>query len=94
MYSHRGTCSTTTPLTLLPIASTQYIRGYLAVTISIYINIVYKQVTNMAKDIQAMDYWLNKFKNSLSKIKNKLAFLKRSIITFIYNAKLPNIKYK
>ena len=31
--------------------STRSIRVYLAITISIYINIVCKQVTNIAKDI-------------------------------------------
>ena len=41
-----------------------------------------------------MDYQLNKFKDFLNKIKDKLMFLKYSIIIFIYNAKLPDIKYK
>jgi len=39
-----------------------------------------------------MDRWLNKFKDSLSKIKDKLAFLRRGIIILIYNARLPDIK--
>ena len=63
MRGRRGTRSTATPLTLLPIASipgatitaasasTESVRVYLVIAISVYINIVYKQVTNMAKDI-------------------------------------------
>jgi hypothetical protein len=64
MHGYRGTRSTTAPLTLSPITSTLgatitatasasagSIRVYLAITISIYINIVYKQVTNIAKDV-------------------------------------------
>jgi len=68
------------------------IRVYLAIAISTRINIVYKRVTNIAKDIQAIDRQLNKFGDSLSKIKDKLAFLRRSITTLIYNAGLPDIK--
>ena len=64
MYGRRGISSTAVPLTLLPIASTLdaavtatasagagSIRVYLAITISMRINIVYKRVTNIAKDI-------------------------------------------
>ena len=63
-HSRRGTRSTTTPLTLLLIASTlgaaitaaaftsiRPIRVYLVITISIYINIVRERVTNIVKDI-------------------------------------------
>ena len=55
---------------------------------------VYKQVINIVKDIQAIDCQLNEFKNSLSKIKDKLAFLKYSIIALIHNAELLDIEYK
>jgi len=61
---YRGTYSTATPLTLLLITSTlgatiaatasasmESIRVYLAIAVSIYIDIVYKRVTNMVKDI-------------------------------------------
>ena len=41
-----------------------------------------------------MDRQLNKFKNSLSKIKDKLAFLRRGVIIFIHNTELLDIKYK
>jgi hypothetical protein len=64
MHGHRGTRSTAAPLTLSPIASTPgaaiaataststgSVRVYLAIAISIRINIVYKQVTDIAKDI-------------------------------------------
>jgi len=60
----RGTRSTAAPLTLLLIASTlgaaiattasasmESIRVYLAIAISARIDIVYKRVTNMAKDV-------------------------------------------
>ena len=106
IYGRRGTRSTTAPLTLLLIAGTLgtavtaaasasagSIRVYLAIAISTYINIVYKQVTNIAKDARAIDRRLNKFKDSLSKIKDKLTFLRRSVFALIYNTRLPDIKY-
>ena len=58
-----GIYFTVIPLTLLPITATpggaaaaattsiKYIRVYSAITISVYVNIVYKRVTNIAKDI-------------------------------------------
>ena len=46
----------------------------------------------MAKDVQAMDRQLNKFKDSLSEIKDKFAFLRHNIITLIYNTGLLDIK--
>ena len=104
MRGRRGTRSAAAP-TLLPITSTpgaavtaaasagiESIGVYLAIAISARINIVYKQVTNIVKDIQAIDRRLNKFRDSLNKIKNKLAFLRRSIIALIRNAGLLNIK--
>jgi len=64
MHSYRGTRSAATPLTLLPIASTlgaaiaattststESVRVYLAIAVSARINIVYKQVTNIVKDV-------------------------------------------
>ena len=41
-----------------------------------------------------MDCQLNKFKDFLSKIKDKLAFLRYSIIVLIHSTKLLDIKYK
>ena len=46
------------------------------------------------KDIQAMNCQLNRLKDSLNKINNKLAFIRRSITIFIYNARLPDIEFK
>ena len=66
---------------------------YLAIAVSTRINIVYKRVTNIAKDVRAIDCRFNKFKDSLSKIKDELAFLRYSVIILIYNAGLPDIKY-
>ena len=51
-------------------------------------------MTNIAKDVRAMDRQFNKFKDSLSEIKDELAFLRRSIIALIRNARLPDIKYR
>jgi hypothetical protein len=64
MYGRRGTRSTAASLTLSLIASTPgtavaatafastgSVRVYLVITVSIRINIVYKRVTNIAKDI-------------------------------------------
>ena len=72
----------------------EYIKVYLEIAVSVYIDIVYKQVTNIAKDVQAIDRQLNKFKESLSEIKDELAFLRRGVITLIRNAGLLNIKYE
>ena len=63
MRNCRGIYFTITPSTLSPItstlgggnsgtaASTEYIRVYLSITIFTHINIVYKRVTNIAKNI-------------------------------------------
>ena len=62
MCNCRGIYFVITPLTLLPITATlggttaatisiKYIRVYLAITISVYINIVYKKITDIVKDI-------------------------------------------
>ena len=64
MRGRRGTRSAAAPLTLLPItstlgaavtatasASTGSIGVYLAIAVFAYIDIVYKRVTNMAKDV-------------------------------------------
>jgi hypothetical protein len=67
---------------------------YLVITISAYINIVYKRVAKVVKDIRAIDYQLSKLKGSLSKIKDKLAFIRRSITILIHNARLLDIELK
>ena len=75
-------------------ASIEYIRVYLVITIFICVNIVYKQVIKIVKDIWAIDCWLNKLKDSLSKIKDKLIFIRCSITALIYNTKLLDIEFK
>jgi archaellum component FlaC len=67
---------------------------YSAIAVSMRIDIVYKRVTDIAKDVRAIDRWFNNFKDSLSKIKDELAFLRRSIIALIHNARLPDIEYR
>ena len=62
--------------------------------VSMYVNIVYKRVTKIAKDIWAMDRRLSGLKDSLSKIKDELAFIRRSITILIYNARLLDIEFK
>jgi len=48
----------------------------------------------MVKDVRAMDRWFNKFEDSLSKIKDELAFLRRGVIALIRNARLLDIEYE
>ena len=64
MYSYKGICSAT-PFTLLLISSTpstvfsttatpasiENIRVYLVITVFIHVNIAYKQITKIVKDI-------------------------------------------
>ena len=70
MRSYKGTRSIATPPTLLLIpstsntassttitpTSTENIRVYLVITVSIRVNIVYKWVAKVVKDIWAIDY--------------------------------------
>jgi hypothetical protein len=51
-------------------------------------------VAKVVKDIRAIDYRLSKLKGPLSKIEDKLAFIRRSITTLIYNARLLDIELK
>ena len=51
-------------------------------------------MTNIAKDIQAIDHQFNKFKDSLNKIKDELTFLRYNIIALIYNTRLLDIEYR
>ena len=67
---------------------------YLAIAVSTRVNIVRKRVAKVVKDIRAIDYWLSKLKGSLSKIKDKLTFLRRSVIILIRNTRLLDIKYR
>ena len=74
--------------------SIENIRVYLAIAISIYVNIVYKRVAKVVKDIWAIDNRLSKLKGSVSKIKDKLTFIRHNITTLIYNARLLDIELK
>ena len=69
MRSYKGTRSITAPPTLLLIPSTpstasgtvapasiENIRVYLAIAVSARVNIVYKRVAKVVKDIWAIDY--------------------------------------
>ena len=110
MRSCEGTYSIATPFTLLLIpstpgvgfsttttttpTSTKNLRVYLIIAISTRVNIVYKWVAKVVKDIRAIDYRLSRLKDFLSKIKDKLAFIRRSITILIYNARLPDIELK
>ena len=67
---------------------------YLAISISARVNIVYKWITKIAKDVRAIDRRLSKLKDSLSEIKDKLAFIRYSITILIRNARLPDIEFK
>ena len=107
VYSYRGICfSALFTLLLIPntpgaVFSTtttptgiKNVRVYLAIAIFMRVNIAYKQITKIAKDIQAIDYQLSKLKDSLSEIKDKLTFIWCGITLLIYNTKLLNIKFK
>jgi hypothetical protein len=107
MRSRKGTRFITAPPTLLLIpstpsatsstitpASTENIRAYLAITISVRVNIVRKRVAKVVKDVRAIDYRLSKLRGSLGKIKDKLTFIRRSITTLIRNTRLPDIELK
>jgi DNA anti-recombination protein RmuC len=67
---------------------------YLAIAVSARVNIVYKRVAKIVKDVRAIDNRLSKLKGSLSKIKDKLAFIRRGITTLIYNTRLLDIELK
>ena len=87
MRSRRGTRSTAASSITTTPASTENVKVYLVIAVSIRIDIVYKWVTEIVKDVWATDCWLNKFKNSLSEIKDGLAFIRRGITTLTYNAR-------
>ena len=107
IYSCRNTCFAIS-LTLLLIPSTpgtasgttttptsmENVRVYSAITISTRVNIAYKQVTKIIKDIQAVDYQLSKLKDSLNEIKDKLVFIRYSITALICNTRLLNMEFK
>jgi hypothetical protein len=67
---------------------------YLVIAVSARVNIVCKWVAKVVKDVRAIDNRLSKLKGSLSEIKDKLAFIRRSITILIYNARLLDIELK
>jgi len=108
MRSRRGTRSAAAFPTLLLIPSTpgttsgttaaptgtENVGVYSAIAISTRVNIVREQVTKIVKDVWAIDYRFSELKDSLSKIKDKLAFIKRGIIALICNTRLLDIEFK
>ncbi len=97
-----GTRSAVAPPTLSPIAGTpggaaaaagtEYIGVYSAIAVSARVDIVRERVTDIAKDVRAMDRRLNEFEDSLSEIKDELAFLRRGVIALVRNAGLLDIE--
>ena len=67
---------------------------YLAIAVSARVNIVYKRVAKVVKDIRAIDHRLSKLRGSLGKIKDKLAFIRCGITILIRNARLLDIELK
>ena len=108
IYSHKGTHFAIAPLiflliystpgaapsTLITPTSTENIKIYSAITVSARVNIIYKQVTKITKDVQVIDCWLSRLKNSLSEVKDKLTFIRRGITILVYNARLLDIEFE
>jgi len=108
MRSRRGTRSAAAPPTLLLIpgtpgatsgttaapAGTENVGVYSAIAVSARVDIVRKQVTEMAKDVRAIDRRLSELEDSLSEIKDELAFMRRGITALVRNAGLLDIEFK
>ena len=107
MCSCRGTCfAALFTLSLIPgtpgaafsttatPASIENVGVYLVITISARVNIAYKQVTEIIKNVQAVYYWLSELKDSLSKIKDELIFIRCGITVLIYNTRLLDMEFK
>jgi len=75
-------------------AGTENVGVYLAIAVSARVNIVREQVTKIAKDVRAIDCRLSKLKDSLSEIKDELAFIRRGIIALVRNTGLLDIEFK
>ena len=67
---------------------------YLVIAISACVNIVCKRIAKVVKDVWAIDNRLSKLKGSLSKIKDKLTFIRRGITILICNTRLLDIELK
>ena len=107
MCSRRGICFAA-PFTLLLIPSTpgaafgtaatpagmENVGVYSAIAVSARVDIVREQVTEIAKDVRAIDYRLSKLEDSLSEIKDKLAFMRRGITALVRNTRLSDMEFK
>ena len=62
--------------------------------VSAHINIVCEWVTKIVKDVRAIDRRLSGLKDSLSEIKDELAFIRCGITILIRNAGLLDIELK
>ena len=75
-------------------AGTVNVGVYSAIAVSARVDIVREQVTEIAKDVQAIDRRLRRLEDSLSEIKDELAFIRRGITALVHNAGLPDIEFK
>jgi len=103
--SHKGTHFTVAPPTFPLIPSTpsavfstvaaptgiENIKMYLVIAVFARVDIIYKSVTKIVKDVWAIDRGLSKLKDSLSEIKDKFTFIRCGITIFIHNTGLLNI---
>ena len=108
MCSCRGTCFAAAPPTLSLIpntpgaasgtaatpAGTENVGIYSAIAVSTCVDIVCEKVTEIAKDVWAIDCWLSELKDSLSKIKDELVFIKCGITALVCNAGLLDIEFE
>ena len=88
-----GTPSATSGTTATP-ASMENVKVYSAIAISVHIDIVCKKVTEITKDVWAINHQLSKLENSLSEIKNTVVFIKCGITALIHNTELPDIEFE
>ena len=106
MRSRRGTRSAAPPtLSLIPgtpgaasgtaatPAGMENVRVYSAIAISARVDIVH-ELTEIAKDVRAIDRRLGELEDSLSEIKDELAFMRRGIAALVRNARLPDIEFE
>ena len=51
-------------------------------------------MTEIAKDVQVINCWLSELKDSLSEIKDKVAFIRCGITALVCNTGLLDIKFE
>jgi len=103
MHNCGGTHFAVAPLTFSPIAGTpggaaaaagtEYVGVYSAIAVSACIDIVCKRVTDITKDVWAIDCQLSELEDFLSEIKDELVFLSHGVIALVHNAGLLDIKW-